>query len=72
MVNAGYNPFRKKEIVETGHGIISYDNRRYFTHRNKEHFFVKFRGFGISVSEIEICHNEHVDEIVINLLPNSF
>lgn len=60
-----YNPFTKKDIVETEHGVISFENRRYFTHRRPEHFFKKFGGFGISLSELEICYNEHVDHIII-------
>lgn len=65
MVQANYNPFRKKDIVETRHGIISYESRRYFTHRRPEHFFKKYQGFGISLTELEICYNERVDHILI-------
>lgn len=65
MVETRYNPFKQYETKETEHGIISLGPRRYFTHRRPEHFFKKFQGFGISLTEVEICFNEHVDHILI-------
>lgn len=63
-----YNPFHRKECEETEHGIINYQHDMgtvYVTHRRKEHFFKKFRGFAISNSELEIAFNKRVYWIII-------
>ena len=65
MVQPTYNPFKEKDVVETEHGIITFEAKRYFTHRRPEHFFKKYGGFGISTSELAICYTEHVENIVI-------
>ena len=52
MTQASYNPFRKKDWVETEHGTITYEHRRYFTHRKQEHVFKKYQAFGISLTEL--------------------
>lgn len=63
-----YNPFSKKMEEETEHGIINYQHDMgtcYVTHRKKEHFFQKYKGFGISNSELEIAFNKRVYWILI-------
>lgn len=67
MLN-GYNPFSNKECEETEHGVINYRNDMgtcYVTHRQKQHFFRKFQGFGISCSELEIAYNRGVHWVLI-------
>lgn len=58
-----YNPFDKKNIVKTEYGIINYQHDMgtvYVTHRQPQHFFRKFQGFAISVSELEVCFEAQV------------
>lgn len=56
-----YNPFRTESVITTPHGTIHNKDTiiYYFTHRHPEHYFVKFKGFAISLSEYEIAfeHN---------------
>lgn len=62
-MRADYNPFDKKVVESTEHGVINYQHSLgtvYVTHRRKEHFFKKFRGFGISISELEIAYEKRV------------
>jgi len=62
-MRADYNPFSRKEMEETEHGLINYQHNMgtvYVTHRRPEHFFKKFQGFGISYSELEICFSKRV------------
>lgn len=66
-MRADYNPFARKELEETEHGIINYQHDMgtvYVTHRRSEHFFKKFQGFGISLSELEICYRKRVFWII--------
>lgn len=63
-----YNPFRRKEIEETEHGIINYRHklgRIYTTHRRPEHYFKKYQGFAISNTEIEVIKEALVEWIII-------
>ena len=60
-----YRPFGQKDIIETDHGIINLSSRRYFTHRRKNHYFVKYGGFGISTTELNLCNQYMVDNVVI-------
>lgn len=65
MVKPNYNPFRPTDIIETQHGIITYENKRYFTHRKREHIFKKHQAFGISTTELETCYQQNVNHIII-------
>lgn len=65
MVDNKYNPFFVPRTRDTSFGVINYEKSRYVTNRSSEHFFKKYQGFGISVSEISICKQNHVNEIVI-------
>lgn len=65
MTRPEYNPFNRQYYKETQHGIIGKIERRYFTHRRPEHIFKKYQAFGISTTEMEICWNEHVNNIII-------
>ena len=59
---ANYNPFKKEMTEITPHGVINYTHNMgttYVTHRRKEHYFVKFKGFAISMTELEIAFNKH-------------
>lgn len=62
-----FNPFSEmvKEKASTQHGLILYKHKLYFTHRKTEHYFRKFQGFGISVSEVEIAVHEGCERIRI-------
>lgn len=65
---ANYNPFSKKEVIDTQHGRINYHHdmgTTYVTHRTEEHVFKKYQGFGISNTELETCYNERVHWILI-------
>lgn len=62
-----YNPF-SRETEETEHGTINYSHEMgtcYVTHRRTEHYFIKYKGFGISNSELEIAYNKRVYWIII-------
>lgn len=63
-----YKPFSLPEYIETDYGTINTRKLRYFTHRKKEHFFKKFSGFGLSISEISLIAKYGVREIVIRYL----
>ena len=63
-----YNPFKKKQYEKTPHGVINYMmdmGTCYVTHRRKEHFFKKYHGFAISLSELVICYDKKVYWIII-------
>lgn len=63
-----YNPFSKKTIQETKHGTINYQHdlgTTYTTFRKTEHYFKKYQGFGISITEAEICYEKNVYWIII-------
>lgn len=63
-----YNPFDKTKIKETKHGVINYTHNMgtvYVTHRKKEHYFVKYNGFGISSTELKQAYEEKVYWILI-------
>lgn len=63
-----YNPFSNRECEETEHGIINYQHDMgtcYVTNRRKEHYFIKYKGFAISKSELEIAFNKRVYWILI-------
>lgn len=64
-MKANYNPFTKEDVVETDHGIITKSVGRYFTHRKPEHFFRKYQGFGISITEVEMAKLNHCTHIII-------
>ena len=67
-MKATYNPFNNKNFVETEHGVINYRHDMgtvYVTHRRPEHFFKKYQGFAISITELEVCHQENVHWILI-------
>lgn len=64
-MRAEYNPFKTEEYIETDYGVINNRMRRYFSNRNEKHFFKKFQGFGISLTEIDLCKKHHVKKINI-------
>ena len=68
-MRADYNPYVKnKGTEETEHGLINYTHDMgtvYVTHRRPEHFFKKFRGFGISKSELEVCFDKNVFWVMV-------
>lgn len=46
-------------------GRINYENKTYFSHREKEHFFVKFNGWGISLSLLEYLEQKGIEKVII-------
>lgn len=67
-MKTNYNPFNKKELIETEHGIINFQHdigTCYVTHRRPEHVFKKFQAFAISLSELEIAYDNNVYWILI-------
>lgn len=61
----GYNPFSGESVIRTKHGFINKEKSRYFTHRRSRHFFRKYKGFGISEDELEICFSENIKWVFI-------
>lgn len=62
-MKTNYSPFKKEGTIRTPHGTINYTHNMgtvYITHRRPEHFFKKFQGFGISITEIDVCKQENV------------
>ncbi|GAH05230.1 unnamed protein product [marine sediment metagenome] len=49
----------------TLHGTINKAENRYLAQRKPQHFFRKFQGFGISVTEVMACESAGIDNIVI-------
>ena len=53
-------------LLKTQHGMINVETKEYICERKPEHFFVKFQGFGISMTEIVQCQERGVETIVIH------
>lgn len=67
MDNA-YNPFSDVWTKEIQFGTINFQHDMgivYVSHRRPEHVYKKKGAFCISLSELEICHKEHVYWILL-------
>lgn len=51
--------------ISTPHGIINTELRRYSTIRKPEHYFKKYQGYGISLTEIKEMRRFGVNHIII-------
>jgi hypothetical protein len=67
-MRVSYNPFRmatELKVIQTEFGNINTKTLNYFSHRKQEHFFIKYQGFGISVTEVDLCKKYGVKNIVL-------
>lgn len=46
-------------------GYIDYENKSYNSRRTKEHVFLKFRGFGVSVQILDYLQSKGIEDINI-------
>lgn len=70
MDNTLKEALRKRTGIETTrYGIINYEHAKgptYVTKRQKKHYFIKFKGFGVSVNEIERLKQKGIKWIMIS------
>ena len=58
----------RKGIRKTRYGIINYQHRlgtTYVTERRPDHYFIKYKGFAISKSELDVLKEEEIYWILI-------
>lgn len=65
-MDVAYNPFTKKETIDTPKGMINYQHemgKTYVTHRRKEHKIENT--FLIETTELRICHELNIEWVLI-------
>lgn len=64
-MNYNYKP-ASTDYIDTQHGTINTRKQTYNTQRTHQHYFIKKKGFGISITELETAIQHNVKTIQIN------
>ena len=54
--------------IHTTHGRIDTTEKRYYCRRSPQHYFRKYQGFGLSVSEVLKMEEHGVTEVVLDYI----